>query len=413
MKKILLASFACLLNFICLSQEVIEDAWIVKNNGDTLKGKISYRDIERTPINIKFINANTLVLPVDSVLAFGTANMLYKRYLISYQANPANEQVEMLDKEDSIHTEQVWLKILVNEKIGLGVYKNLNRSYFFSILNNKPIELVYTKGLKTFNDKKYQNDNRYNKTMLYENTVYKNQLLQLMIQANNGRNISNKIDNSVYNEESLSSIFWELNNRKPVLVKKSQSKLVVIAGVGLNKLSANTSVTGAVLSGSKFNNNSTPLIGLSYHQRSKKTNGFSFNTAILFSTLNTSGIKETATISATYDVKNTFAELQLVPVYNFNQTKLFKCYVGAGLNMLMKIGGKNTMSEKTLTGINNITSGVPTHKGFMITPILTAGFFVNKIGGFIQYQSIGNITNYANANLKAGRLSLGIQVQIK
>ncbi|MFY7652811.1 MAG: hypothetical protein ACOVQE_08905, partial [Chitinophagaceae bacterium] len=124
-------------------------------------------------------------------------------------------------------------------------------------------------------------------------------------------------------------------------------------------------------------------------------------------------IKQTATFSGTYEVKNTFTEIQLVPVYNFNQTKLLKCYIGAGLNMIFKVAGKNSMNEKTLTGLNNITNGVPTQKGFMITPMLTAGFFVKRIGGFLQYQSIGNITNYANASLKAGRLSVGMQVQIK
>lgn len=413
MKKTFLALLVCLLNLICYSQEITEDAWIVKNNGDTIRGKIIYRNFEETPLIIKFTNINTVILPVDSLAAFGTASMLYKRYTISYHINPANEQIDMPVNEDSVITTTAWVKILVNDKTGLGVYKNMHRSYFFSLLNDKPIELLYAKGLKTFSDKKYQTDNRYNKTMLYENNGYKNQLLQLMIQANNGRDISKKIENSVYNEESLSNIFWELNNKKAITVKKSQPKLLAVFGIGLNQFSVNSSVSSAVLNGSSFNNSSTPIIGLSYHQRSKKTNGFSFTTAIIFSTLNTKGIKQTATFSGTYEVKNTFSEIQLVPVYNFNQTKLFKCYIGAGLNMIFKVAGKNSMNEKTLTGLNNITNGVPTQKGFMITPMLTAGFFVKRIGGFIQYQSIGNITNYANANLKAGRLSVGMQVQIK
>ena len=391
--------------------------WVVLNSGDTLHGSMENRDWNENPSEIKFQRAgSSTTYKVNDLRAFGVeGNPYYNRFTIQYHLVPMDESVEYPLSEDSTATSEVWLKILVNASISLGEYTNHARVYFYSIKNNIPTELIYSKGIKNFTGQKYSGDSRYGKTLVIENTAFKQQLFKLNLDNAAKGDISGDINPADYDAYSLTALFYKLNDVTSKVQKSSAN--VLFAGVGAAMYSQSVSASsGTLLQGVSFGSSVSPYITVGYQLKSaRKSSHFTFYGQLAVSTMNTTGTQENL-ISNTHNsfsIKNTFLEVQLLPTYVFNPFDDIRVSAGAGLDLMFKAGGQNVESVySTPTTYENI-SGIPAQRSFTGSPLVSVNVQVKKLLIFANYQvSLGNITNYLSTSWTFSRATIGIAFAI-
>ena len=386
--------------------------WVVLNSGDTLYGKILNKEWNTTPAEIKFKKGNKeSIYTIQDLSAFGADNdFLYHRFQVSYHLTPINENEEYSSSEDSIKNSVEWLKIIVNANVSLGQFINKERTYFYFIQNGKATELVYSKGLKDFSNSKYQGDPRYGKTLITENFSFRQQLYELNMDKSTKGDISNSIATMEYNAFSLSFAFSQLNQ---VQEKKSNGKSgnSFIAGIGISSYTHHVSGSnGSYLQNASLNSNISPLLMFGYMLKGpSKSSWFSFYQELMVSTLNTTGSASSAAAqSISFNVKNTFLELQLLPTYTFNPYSDLKFAAGIGVDLMFKASSKNVEHVDNGGGSVQDFPNIPSLNGVLACPVIAATLTGKHLGVFVNYQFSGNLTNYLNASWAFTKISGGL-----
>lgn len=200
---ITLLSF-CVAN-ITLAQQLNKPGFVVLNNGDTLSGRINYKNWKKNPNQIIFQNdslSNHLTkYSVAELTSFEITGLdKYIRAVVEKDTRPVNLNNLLEGSENIFITDTVFLRQIVGgSKIDL--YELVDSKYHFFIKDSTELikELIY----KVF-------INEHKNVVSQKN--YINQLRALFGQNKIPPSLENKINSAGYQENDLKSVVTAINN---------------------------------------------------------------------------------------------------------------------------------------------------------------------------------------------------------
>lgn len=377
------------------------------NNGDTLSGKIEEKEWNICPTKITFIKTDERTYSINELKSFGlNGGDVYRRYVVSRHLVPYREEAIFPEDDQQVDTITAWLKIVVQADLSLAALYQTERVYFYVIDKDDSItELIAAKGIKEFNSEKYRMDPRYGKTLEIEDATYKNQLRGLLT-SRIGNIDPDFLD---YSETSLAPLFGKLPNSSQIRKRKS-FYFGLSGGASIFSSTASSTAPGALLYGADFKTSVTPFFKLSFIvQNEKRLSRISFIPSIGICLFNTTGVNNSPTNKGSFQVKSTFIDADLMTRFIFNPTSKSKFFIAAGINSYLRIAGESTFSD--YDDPSNTTE-LEQH-GFLVCPSVSTGILFSKFGVFVNYQILGEQTDYLNSTWKVNRASIGLSYCFK
>ncbi len=229
----LLYSFIILsiLPIALFAQSNFHSGYVLKNNGDTLKGYIDYREWQRSPRKIDFktdLNDKSVSqFTPASIKAFQISGMVtYVGYIGIISTDKTEFPNLPLGLDTSKRLDTTFLKLLTTGKY-LTLYSqedNIKTRYFIAETNKMPIELKYYQ---------YYNNNN----QIEASAIYKGQLLIYInkyLEDNN--KVSPKLEKTTYSGDDLGIIVNAINREtKPATAIKKTLTTRIYIGLGLNQ----------------------------------------------------------------------------------------------------------------------------------------------------------------------------------
>ena len=170
-----MSSLLLILTLPVIGQKNFLDGYIVKNNKDSLRGQIDFKDWEISPAEIVFQSGGkTSTLSVNELLAFGVSGDRYETHTVHidpYSTTPARLTTQ--GEVGSPYDTTAFLQVLVTGKVTLWEFRTkLQANYFFvDGKDGKPYQLRLITTI--FEQENGQNSFR-------QEELYKNQLTYLL-----------------------------------------------------------------------------------------------------------------------------------------------------------------------------------------------------------------------------------------
>jgi hypothetical protein len=370
----LLLSFLFVTTF---SQKNILPGYIVLPSKDTVKGSIDYRNWEKNPSQIRFLQSSSesRTYTINDIEAFGvTGRDYYRKASVTVDDNPVRIQDVSIYSEELVHPQTVFLRILT-EGNDFTLYElvNFKTHYFIAKAGGAIEELSYklikndqTNNIATYNDFRIQ--------------------LKKMVSANENLSVeqSQAIDQLNYNEKDLIKFVSQINGSASDKVSFSNNKKVkprLFAGGGVVFPNLSFQSTDARLESIKYKNKFSYIIscGADFFA-SRNQQHLYMRTELSVSTLQTegSGISENRTSPTTQKNEYSLKQLNITPAVflmdYFLPFKNAKICAGAGIAYNF-----SSYSKQLFTSVNSLTGNVSKDENY---PPLEKGWisFYGRIG---------------------------------
>jgi hypothetical protein len=217
---------------VIFAQSNYHAGYVVKTNGDTLKGLINYKEWERSPRSIEF-KANEgdkqQVFNPSTIKGFQVTGMeTYIAYagLVSMNKTTFPNLPNGLDTSKKIDT--IFLRQLATGN-HITLYSNsdnIKTRFFIAATSSQPVELKY-----------YEYYDEYNEAVTLP--IYRGQLLIYINEFNQGNNkLIDMANNARYDAVDLEPFANAINNSGATTKKKSSTRLFV--GFAMNKTATET-----------------------------------------------------------------------------------------------------------------------------------------------------------------------------
>lgn len=333
--KSLLLSLALVSIIPVLAQENYVSGYVLKLNGDTLKGLVDYRNWAKNPNVIRFKSgaANDIreFKPLD-IVGFGAKDEIYKSAVVKVDESSKNGIIS-----DSpiftFRTDTVFLQTFYQGTKSLYFYKDRNDQDNFYLYNNPGYELLEYK--------KYIKKGADGHEFLKENKRYVGQLL---VYLQDCQGIDLKLNKIAYTEKSLQSLFEYYYSQKKTetVVKRTNEKFKfefgIVAGVSMIDLRfVSASTVFDPLPKSKFENTLSPVGGLVFNVVIPRNNGkWSIYNELFYNTYNTTAEYNDFHSAENYDIHNykvgyTYGKINNMLRFKYPVKKAF-VFVNAGLS---------------------------------------------------------------------------------
>jgi len=223
-----------LLPAIIFAQSNYHEGFIIKDNGDTVKGYINYREWTESPQSIEFKQSKNdgqaTVFSPTTAKAFQINGMETYR---TFRGNISIDKTRFPDLPDHLDTskksETVFLKQLATGKF-LSLYAftdEIKTRFFIGEKNSEPVELKYYT---------YYSENKE----VIKTPLYKGQLGAYISRAYAGSTkFDYKINDSRYEESDLVSLINKVNATTTSGSQKSSVRLFAGVGASFNKTDIN------------------------------------------------------------------------------------------------------------------------------------------------------------------------------
>jgi hypothetical protein len=408
MKSILpLIAFLFFTNCL-IGQKSLSDGWVVTNNGDTLFGKIEEKEWNANPSKISFYKNVKIEYAISELKSFGlNDDEVYRRYTVIRHLIPYREGISFPEDDKKTDTITVWLRMIVQSELSLAALYQADRPYFYVIDNfGQVTELIASKGVINFSQEKYKNDSRYGKSLQeVEDFTFKNQINSLF----NRQIKTGDLELLSYNEASLENIFLRYNHVNTGKRGNATFYIGINGGVSSFSSKSGADAAGAVLFKSEFKTAVSPFFKLSFHfQGKRKISRMSFVPELGLSTFNTSGKKTSVGTEGEFLIRNTYLEIGAMTVVRLNPLSSQNFFVAVGADAYLKLSGENTYIS-----YNNGTTNKPVQHKFFIAPFVSTGYLFSNIGIFVNYQLLGEQTDYISSKWKVNRASTGVSYYFK
>ena len=356
--------------------------YVVKSNGDTLKGFIDYREWAQSPLSIHFkqttIDKDLLTFNPQTINSFGVTGL--EKY-VSYAGLVTISKNLFPDLPDHLDTTRREVTIFIKE-ITAGRYLTLyyqndqaKKRYFIAEGNNKPIELRY---FQYYNDQKD----------VTEKWIYRGDFATYINKYKNGdARLMDKVYRMDFNMARFSAMVDEINDTKTVSKKASGIRL--FAGLTGNYLTTTYQNSNFVVVGdygSSFYNIKThsgrasAAVNLGFDVFvNPNVQQFVFRTELSFSSASTHiDYPKRNQHPFVYDeLSFTQFTSSLMPqlIYNFYNKENFKLYFDAGTSI--------NLSSYSNQGIKDKTTGIDVNNRLVYHPFgisfpLRAGITISK-----------------------------------
>lgn len=212
---------------VVFAQSNYHEGYILKNNGDTLKGYINYREWPQSPRSVDFkINKDdkeALQFKPQTIKEFQITGL---DTYIAYTGIISMDRTNFPDVPDGLDTakktDTIFLKQVVTGRFLTLFHHNdeIKTRFFIAETNDRPVELIYHE---------YTNDQK----QVVNSPTYRGQLLLYINKYIPGNNkLISGIKLMEYRQSDLESIVDKINNNGNPVKKKSVSRF--FAGIGLN-----------------------------------------------------------------------------------------------------------------------------------------------------------------------------------
>jgi len=338
---------------VALAQANYQEGYIVKNNGDTIKGYINYQEWAYSPQKVEFKTNRTDNQPQDcnpgNIKGFGVKGAeTYASFvgLISMNKNIFPDVPSNLDttrKQGAIFLKQLDSGDRLTLYYNSEIHKN---RFFIAEKGQPPVELKY-----------YEYYDQSNTEVVFRN-LYRGQLLLYAYKFSSGdQNLKNKIEQAKFEQPDLEEIVDEINGTgilkegSTSTHKAEKSPTRLFGGVGLNSISTTYYYSGLVTT---TTTGGQTMVSASFGSRNSSTQAlkfdfgmdvfinpdiqqFVFRTELSFSSFSGHfSLPATATTSiAGSDLSFTESSLTVTPQFLFsvyNKDKV-KVYIDAGFGL--------------------------------------------------------------------------------
>jgi hypothetical protein len=386
------------------AQSNYHDGYVIKNNGDTLKGFVDYRRWAVSPKSVDFksdkTDKRTQKFNAHMVKKFGITGM---DTYITYQGLISTGRTKFPDLPNGLDTgtkqDTIFLRQLVTGRhLTLFFHEDAIKTRFFIAgAGGQPVELQY---FQYFD---------YEKTV--EKNTYKGQLLIYINEFMPGNvRLNSKVEDVRYNEGDLEAIVTEINGEAPITKRKSVFRFY--GGVGLDNTTiryhdgtreievpvTEANITNQVITGlsvTKYTTASTPKFDVGIDLFTNPAiQRLVFRTDLAFSY---------ASGAFQYDIFNynvdgnipfhysfTQYSVVLTPqiLYNIVNRNTFKFYIDGGMGLNFSGYTHNAMQELAL---KSFWPNFPIQAGIILNKKIEISFTYTGYATYTQFASGNNI----------------------
>ncbi len=306
------------------AQEGYKPAYVVFTNGTTDTGTMRYADWERTPAKVSFINKTGVEkeFTPQNLLSFTVNREQYISATVQIDKRPVNGSNAGELMEDSIRTENVFLKVLVKgTPFTLYQYSDSRYHYYLETSPGNINELMYNG--------------------IYER--YKLQLSEAILASQPGKYNAEQLTRLNYTEEEISKFISRQNNRSEYDINIAVKKKRVVhfsAGAGLTYETLKFESSERHFGKLDFTNSTSLALAAGADILLGKNNPrLALRFELVYATFNTKGVTIVpSSITGRNDrVEYEIRQVNIRPyagmVYNIVNDELFKLYMGAGLGI--------------------------------------------------------------------------------
>jgi hypothetical protein len=403
--KLLYITLLIALPSVLFAQSNYHEGYIVKNNGDTVKGFIDYREWGQSPISIDFKtnkkDKQAQQFSPSNCKGFGISGA---EVYLSYSGFISQDKNRFPDLPGRLDTSKQQANIFLRE-LTFGVHLTLyshsddiKTRYFISELNTTPSELKYYQ---------YYNDNHD----AIERSFFRGQLIFYINKYNNDNvDLVNGANKTSFDEGSLEHIVNKINGGKSFNVsrkaKKPTIRFFIGAGGGYNKTRLwEPAFTVATNSGSYYYNikyysdGIGPQVNLGFDIFiNPNVQRFIFRTEVSLSTLNVElNYPRTLTQNGTLKFDQYKASITPQLLYNIYNKDNFKFYIDGGVSAnLLKYNNVSSTSQDIvkdhpdlIDAFNNFEVSLPIQTGFVINKKVELSFTYTPYAKFTSFTDFG------------------------
>ena len=288
LKRLGLLFVGVLFSYLSYSQENYLPGFVIKNNGDTLKGFIDYRNWGINPRKIDFKSTNnsgSISFKPTDIKEFSVKDEIYVSGIIDVENTTVVDRDLEHDSQIRITIDTTFLQTLIKGGKGLYYYRNSNGRESFYVNKEGGFELlVYKKYLQRQGTTDY----------IIENKAYMGQLNLFLIDC---ATIRSKIENASYSQSDLIKLFqnyYKCSSSKIGFQRKAEKvhfEIGALAGVSLTNLKFNSSGSAYdYLEGTNYELSTNPLPGLFFDLIMPRNLGkLSLDNELMFSMYKTNG----------------------------------------------------------------------------------------------------------------------------
>ncbi len=400
-------------SFFANSQKNFKDGFVVLKSGDTLRGKIDYRNWEVNPVRIDFNQSGSITrYSTKDLHCFEvTGADFYETKIVSKDMRPVDVQglSDGVNNADSAIIDTVFLRRLVAGK-NLTLYELVDTKHHYYIQKggqSNADELVY---------KKYLDDRQD----LHVQPLYKNQLSAFVGGVNDPEMLIKRINNCKYNEDDLTDVVFMINGDGTNARKKNENRkgdpFVIMAGVGVSYM--NFKFVGQIDQWTQldFSGSIGKSVGIAFDfsgnrnlQQLALRMGFYYNHIVYNGKKETNDYFGKPTLNTYKIVQNNFTP-EIGVLYNFVRNKNFKAYIGTTLAFNIASYSKNEFKSTTLsTGEEHVSQNPLDFESFWLAYNVMAGVKLwNKCNINLGTIISGRFVSYTGLRSEMHPISLSV-----
>ncbi len=388
-----LLTIAVAFSFTAVAQSNYQNGYVIKLNGDTVKGFINYKEWGNSPRSIDFKTTETQTKPdrftPGMLQGFEVIN---KEKYVAYTGKLSADKNTFPDLPSQLDTttiqDTVFLHLIYNgSKVSLLKQQDDTKlRMFYQEGNEKPVELKF-----------YQYLTEENKVYPYE--PFKRQLFAL---ANKYQVNENKIDDLISNASFKESSLIEMMK----LINQDKNKKKDVGTYG-GRLFAGITFNRTVTQFDGYNKfadqpftSYIPRISVGYDLFTNKyTQRLYFKSELSFTSVSPSFGAESyyPTTVSTYRFTQLTASLGMSVIYNFYNANRFKVFFGAGVFIN---GSKYTKNEFSYPNDPRVTNDYYKLENIWATFPVQAGVTINKrVDVFAMYITPSSYANYVSLSV--------------
>jgi len=408
---------------IIFAQPNYHEGFVIKNNGDTLKGYINYREWAYSPTSIEFRPPNSNDITKFGPEAIKSFQIKGFENYISYVGMASVNKNIFPDLPIHLDTATKQMAIFLKQLVtgnNVTLYYNNEQNkkrFFIAETNGLPAELKY-----------YEYYVAVGGDEIFDN-LFRGQLILLNNKFRNGnQKLLNAIAEARYDEPDLELITTRLNDENAGSSPTSNNmnshpKLVrIFAGLGVNDITTTYKYVQSVVSTTNSNGTSTIYNYASYHSTAiaPKINfgvdmfinpniqQFIFRSELSFSYSNGLFNRTIQTVTGgdvTYNYKFTQYTTSLTPqlLFNLYNTDKLKFYIDGGITLNLSSYGYNNAAEVDQNGLQ-------LQPFWAYFPLQAGVVFNKKIEIYFTYTSGASFSDYTDFSVSNQYMCLGLKV---
>lgn len=380
---------------ISSAQSNLEDGYIIMNSGDTVIGRIEYRNWKMNPSSINFVSGNNQSQSFDatSIKEFhiNKAKDTYRSFTVSVDKLPgvSEKAVEYNYKDSSEVTRTVFLLLLVNhpQLCFYQYYERGKEHYYYSKSNENPIELIHN---YTFDDEAIQ---------VRENAHFRDQIATIAASCKDLASIVYRLKYTRSDLQKFLVKYLKCTSPNTVVDEQKVEKIPAVFGVVFGGMYNDFYFLGRDIEivSDKYSSNFSPVIGVSVdfglarnHNRLHIVNELiykEYKTAAVFSANYGNGYRYD------YDTRFKFSYLQVNSLvrYLFSKNSAVKPYLNLGIgNAFMLVEQENKrIAFDSFSGTTTILDPFYSLKKYEFILMGGTGIATKKLSLELRYSNCG------------------------